>query len=166
MSRIGRLPVAIPAGVTVSLAEGNKVTVKKITSKKATVEISDVVTARKVTKYNTDTTKNQKDCGITTEDVECSVTGIAANALKGNTKAKKVIISSDIKTIGKNAFKGAKNLKTVEIGGPLNSVGKGAFSGINKNATIKIEASKAKFAATKKLIKASGVAKTVKIKRV
>ena len=28
MSRIGRLPVAIPAGVTVELAEGNKVTVK------------------------------------------------------------------------------------------------------------------------------------------
>ena len=28
MSRIGRLPVAIPAGGTVSLAEGNKVTVK------------------------------------------------------------------------------------------------------------------------------------------
>ena len=28
MSRIGRLPVAIPAGVTVTVAEGNKVTVK------------------------------------------------------------------------------------------------------------------------------------------
>ena len=28
MSRIGRMPVAIPAGVTVELAEGNKVTVK------------------------------------------------------------------------------------------------------------------------------------------
>ena len=28
MSRIGRLPVAIPAGVTVEIAEGNKVTVK------------------------------------------------------------------------------------------------------------------------------------------
>ena len=28
MSRIGRLPVAIPAGVTVAVAEGNKVTVK------------------------------------------------------------------------------------------------------------------------------------------
>ena len=28
MSRIGRLPVAIPAGVTVELAENNKVTVK------------------------------------------------------------------------------------------------------------------------------------------
>ena len=28
MSRIGRLPVAIPDGVTVTVAEGNKVTVK------------------------------------------------------------------------------------------------------------------------------------------
>ena len=28
MSRIGRLPVAVPAGVTVNIAEGNKVTVK------------------------------------------------------------------------------------------------------------------------------------------
>ena len=28
MSRIGRLPVAVPAGVTVDIAEGNKVTVK------------------------------------------------------------------------------------------------------------------------------------------
>ncbi|MCI8854903.1 MAG: 50S ribosomal protein L6 [Lachnospiraceae bacterium] len=28
MSRIGRLPIAIPAGVTVDIAEGNKVTVK------------------------------------------------------------------------------------------------------------------------------------------
>ncbi len=28
MSRIGRLPVAIPAGVTVEVAENNKVTVK------------------------------------------------------------------------------------------------------------------------------------------
>ena len=28
MSRIGRHPVAIPAGVTVDIAEGNKVTVK------------------------------------------------------------------------------------------------------------------------------------------
>ena len=29
MSRIGRMPVAIPAGVTVTIAEGNKVTVKR-----------------------------------------------------------------------------------------------------------------------------------------
>ena len=28
MSRIGRMPIAIPAGVTVDIAENNKVTVK------------------------------------------------------------------------------------------------------------------------------------------
>ena len=28
MSRVGRLPIAIPAGVTVTVAEGNVVTVK------------------------------------------------------------------------------------------------------------------------------------------
>ena len=28
MSRIGRMPIAIPAGVTVTIAENNKVTVK------------------------------------------------------------------------------------------------------------------------------------------
>ena len=28
MSRIGRLPIAVPAGVTVDIAENNKVTVK------------------------------------------------------------------------------------------------------------------------------------------
>ena len=31
MSRIGRMPIAIPAGVTVEVAENNKVTVKSIT---------------------------------------------------------------------------------------------------------------------------------------
>ena len=29
MSRIGRMPIAIPAGVTVEVAENNKVTVKR-----------------------------------------------------------------------------------------------------------------------------------------
>ena len=30
MSRVGRLPIAIPAGVTVTVAEGNVVTVKDL----------------------------------------------------------------------------------------------------------------------------------------
>ena len=32
MSRIGKMPIAIPAGVTVSVAENNKVTVKIVAS--------------------------------------------------------------------------------------------------------------------------------------
>ncbi len=142
---------------TYKVGSGKKLTVKKISSKKGTVDISDVVTARKVTKYSTS--------GVETEDVEYTVTGIGANALKGNKKVKKVIINSDIKSVGKNAFKNAKNLKTVEISGELTKIGSGAFSGINGKAVIKIEASKKKYNATKKLIKASGIAKTVKIKK-
>ena len=37
MSRIGRMPIAIPAGVTVEIAENNKVTVK---GPKGTLELS------------------------------------------------------------------------------------------------------------------------------
>ena len=36
MSRIGRMPIAVPAGVTVEIAENNKVTVK---GPKGTLEI-------------------------------------------------------------------------------------------------------------------------------
>ena len=36
MSRIGRMPIAVPAGVTVDIAENNKVTVKGL---KRTLEI-------------------------------------------------------------------------------------------------------------------------------
>ena len=31
MSRIGKMPIAVPAGVTVDIAENNKVTVESIT---------------------------------------------------------------------------------------------------------------------------------------
>ena len=34
MSRIGRMPIAVPAGVTVDIAENNKVTVKGIDKEK------------------------------------------------------------------------------------------------------------------------------------
>ena len=43
MSRIGRLPVAIPDGVTVTVAEGNKVTVK---GPKGTLERYDTELSR------------------------------------------------------------------------------------------------------------------------
>ena len=45
MSRIGRHPIAIPAGVTVEIAENNVVTVKgpKGTLEKAIAEINEVI---------------------------------------------------------------------------------------------------------------------------
>ena len=48
MSRIGRMPIAIPAGVTVEVAENNKVTVKgpkgtleRVLSNELTVKVED-----------------------------------------------------------------------------------------------------------------------------
>ena len=140
------------------IGSGNKLTVSKITSSKATLDISDLVTVSVLKNYK-DTT------GIETSEKEYSVTAIGDKVLKGNKKVKKITINSDIKTIGKNAFAKAKNLKSIEIAGPLTKVGKGAFTGISSKATITVIASKAKFNSTKKLLKKAGVAKTVNIKR-
>ena len=140
------------------VSSGKKLTVSKITSSKATIDISDLVTVSSMTSF--------KDTeGIVTKDTDYQVNAIGAKVLKGNKKVKKIIINSDIKTIGKNAFSKAKNLKTIELAGPLTKVGKGAFNGINSKATITVIASKAKFKDTKSLLKKAGVAKTVKIKK-
>ncbi len=141
------------------VGSGGKLTVKKITSKKTSVEISDIATAVKVVKYSATE-------GIETDTVGYSVNGIGANALKSNKVVKKVMINSGIKTIGKNAFRNVKKLKTVELDGPLTSVGKKAFLGIDKKATISVSATNKKYKSTKKLIKNSGIAATVKIKQV
>nr|MCR5451521.1 hypothetical protein [Lachnospiraceae bacterium] len=65
-----------------------------------------------------------------------------------------------------NAFNGDKNLKTIVIEGKVTSVGADAFSGINKNAVIKIDATKKNYKKIANAIKKSGVAKTVKFKRI
>jgi hypothetical protein len=77
----------------------------------------------------------------------------------------KVVIGKNITTISKKAFCGCKKLKTIVIKSTkIKKIGKGAFKNINKNATIKLSGTKAQKARIKKLIKQSGIAKTVKIK--
>ena len=110
------------------------------------------------------------------------VTGIAANAFKGNKKMTSVTIGSNVKTIGsgafmncrnltrvtvtakgltsigKNAFKGDRKLKTVNLRKvkALKKVGKGAFQGISKKVTVKVPKQKKK--AYSKLLKKAGIA--------
>ena len=110
------------------------------------------------------------------------VTGIAANAFKGNKKMTSVTIGSNVKTIGsgafmncrnltrvtvtakgltsigKNAFKGDRKLKTVNLRKvkALKKVGKGAFKGISKKVTVKVPKQKKK--AYSKLLKKAGIA--------
>ncbi|MCR5099143.1 MAG: carbohydrate-binding domain-containing protein [Lachnospiraceae bacterium] len=94
------------------------------------------------------------------------VTRIQAGALKGNEDIKKVVIGSNIKVIGAKAFANCNNLKTITVNGStLKKVGKKAFKGISNNATIKVSGTTSQVKAAKKLIKASGTAKTVKIKK-
>ena len=90
------------------------------------------------------------------------MTGIAANALKKNTKVKKVTIGENVKSIGASAFNGCKYLKTITIKSKkLETVGKNALKSINKNATIKVP--KSKLSAYKKLFKNAGQGSKVKI---
>lgn len=91
------------------------------------------------------------------------VTGIAANAFKGNKKLKSVTIGKNVKTIGKNAFNGCKNLKKIVVKSSKltkKSVGSKAFKGIYSKAKIKVPKSKLK--AYKKLLKSKGIGAKVK----
>lgn len=97
-----------------------------------------------------------------------TVTDIGSYALE-NTDGKgmkALVLPNSIKTIGENAFEGAKNLKTITIKSNLSSVGKNAFKGINKKAVFKIKASAKNYKNIVFKIKQSGVAKTVKFKRI
>jgi hypothetical protein len=77
----------------------------------------------------------------------------------------KAILGKNITTIDAKAFCGCKKLKTIVIKSTkIKKIGKGAFKNINKNATIKLSGTKAQKARIKKLIKQSGIAKTVRIK--
>lgn len=92
------------------------------------------------------------------------VTAIAAYAMKGNRKATKVSIGSNVKTIGKQAFYGCKKLKNITIKTTKlknKSVGKQAFKGISKQAKIKVPAKKLK--TYQRILRSKGASKSVKI---
>ena len=91
------------------------------------------------------------------------VTGVAANALKGNKKMESLTIGKNVKKIGKNAFANCRKLKKVTVKSKkINTIGKNAFKNINKKATVKVpKAQKKKYA---KLLNKAKLSKKVKIK--
>ena len=101
---------------------------------------------------------------ITVKGVKYKVTAVSKDAFKNNKKVTQVTIDKNVKNIGKNAFYGCKNLKKVIIKTTKltkKTVGKNAFKGIHKKATIKVP--KKKLNAYKKLLKNSGISKSVKV---
>ena len=91
------------------------------------------------------------------------ITSVAANALKGNKKVKTLTIGKNTVKIGKGAFQNCKNLKKIVIKSKkLKKIGSNAFKGISKKAVVKVPKSKKKLYT--KLLRASGLPKSIKIK--
>ena len=127
-----------------SAAEKNPTVVYKGSKKqKASVTIPDTVTIDKVT---------------------YKVTSIAANAFKNNKKLKKVVIGKNVTKIGKKAFYGCSKLKKITVKTTKltkKNVGSQAFKGIHKKAAFKVP--KKKISSYRKIFKARGAAKTIKV---
>jgi len=109
MSRIGRMPVAIPAGVTVTVAEGNEVTVKgpkgtlvRVLPKEMDIKVEDghVIVSRP-----NDLKKMKSLHGLTRTLIHNMVTGVS----EGYTK------TLEINGVGYRAAKSGKKL-TLTLG--------------------------------------------------
>ena len=93
------------------------------------------------------------------------VTKIDKNALKGNKKVTKIVVGSNIQSIGDYAFSGCKKLKTIIIQSKkltTKTVSKKAFKGIAKKVVVKVP--KKKRTAYKKLLKKKGLSSKNRIK--
>ena len=93
------------------------------------------------------------------------VTKIDKNALKGNKNVTKIVVGSNIQSIGNYAFSGCKKLKTIIIQSKkltTKTVSKKAFKGIAKKVVVKVP--KKKRTAYKKLLKKKGLSSKNRIK--
>ena len=93
------------------------------------------------------------------------VTKIDKNAFKGNKKVTKIVVGSNIQSIGNYAFSGCKKLKTIIIRSKkltTKTVSKKAFKGIAKKVVVKVP--KKKRTAYKKLLKKKGLSSKNRIK--
>lgn len=129
--------------------------------------ISDDVKAPKV-EYLATTNKKASTIkvpdSVTVDGITYKVTAVAAKALSGNKKVKKIVLGANVVSIGKNAFAKCKNLKSIQVKSKAwnkKSVGKNALKGTNKKLVVKVPKKKA--AVYKKYLKGKGN-KTLKVK--
>lgn len=93
------------------------------------------------------------------------VTRINKNAFKGNKKVTKIVVGSNIQSIGNYAFSGCKKLKTIIIRSKkltTKTVSKKAFKGIARKVVVKVP--KKKRTTYKKLLKKKGLSSKNRIK--
>lgn len=154
--------VSVPSEPAVKepFASGEVITDAKKTN---VYQISGKVSSGYIVTYVRPSSKNVKSITIpstvTVKGVNCKVTAIADNALKGQKKLKKITIGSNVITIGKKAFFGCKNLKKIVIKSKgLKKIGAKAFAKISQDAKIKLPKNKKK-AYSKLLKKNTGINK-------
>ena len=101
------------------------------------------------------------------------ITGLVLTSFK--TGLKSAVILSELQigdetfkvtAIGSGAFSGNKKLKSIELGSSITTIANGAFDGIRSDTTFKLRMTKKQYKTMKKLLKNSGLPKTVKFKRV
>ena len=95
------------------------------------------------------------------------VTVISMGTFADDKKVESIELGSAVTKIEKGAFDGAENLREIVLtAGKLKTIEEGAFEGISNKTVIKVKGTKKQYKALKKLLKASGLSKKVKLKRV
>lgn len=139
-------------------------------SDEVTYKVTNANVAAPTVSYVKPKNKNQKNIiipgSIKNNGITYKVTSISAKAFFKCNRLTKVVIPKSVEKIGKQAFSECKKLKSITIKSQkltAKNVGSKAFKGIHQKAVIKVP--KAKLKDYKKLLKAKGVGKKVKIKK-
>ena len=168
-------PTQTPSGATPAQTGQNTVklpaakgTVLTVPEWKCQVRVTSDAAADPTVEYLATTNKKASTIkvpdSVTVDGITYKVTAVAAKALSGNKKVKKVVLGANVVSIGKNAFAKCKNLKSLEVKSAAwnkKSVGKNALKGTNKRLVVKVPKKKA--SAYKKYLKGKGN-KTLKVK--
>ena len=151
----------IQAGVNTAKQPAAKGTVLTVPEWKCQVRVTSDAVADPTVEYLATTNKKASTIkvpdSVTVDGITYKVTAVAAKALSGNKKVKKVVLGANVVSIGKNAFAKCKNLKSLEvksIAWNKKSVGKNALKGTNKKLVVKVPKKMA--SAYKKYIKGKG----------
>lgn len=153
-----------------AVTSGTNVTLESIETTGSKLVVAAKINAADGKTYTvTEIAKNaaKGNSTIKTVTIKNGIKKIGANAFANCKKLSKVTIGKNVTSIAKNTFKGDSKLKAVTLqGSKVTNIGKGAFSGIAKNAKISIKGTAKQVKKITKLIKKSGVAKTVKVVRI
>ena len=131
-------------------------------------EVIDPVnkTAKLVSVKNKKAAKMSVPATVKVNGETFKVVEVGANVMKGNKKLTKVILGSNVTTIGKQAFSGCTKLKSVQLKGKaLATIGKQAFKKTSAKMIVSAKKlNKKQKAALLKKVKKAGAGKKVKVK--